>query len=236
MIGHAWRRLIRFSFRLLYNEFAFSYDAVSTLVSLGRWRSWQRSVLQELDSGIAGPVLELAHGAGNLQLDLLNSGYRTVALDLSPTMGQIARRKLAKHGLATDFVRGDALTLPFRDECCAAIVCTFPTNFITHASSLSEMHRVLKADGRAIVVLSGYLTGGGVSRSLIRLLYRLTGLRYDDSTDSFDSGRFADTGFRAELKMLELGDSVVQLLVLAKAVPDRVSRGDSHLEMPSRSC
>jgi hypothetical protein len=44
-----WWRLVRFGFRLLYNEFAFSYDLVSKVVSLGAWRCWQQSALKHLN-------------------------------------------------------------------------------------------------------------------------------------------------------------------------------------------
>ncbi|MBM4425321.1 MAG: hypothetical protein FJ030_18410, partial [Chloroflexi bacterium] len=35
------RFLLRLAFRLLYNEFAFTYDLVSWAVSVGQWRQWQ---------------------------------------------------------------------------------------------------------------------------------------------------------------------------------------------------
>ncbi|MCZ7544410.1 MAG: hypothetical protein M5R40_13175 [Anaerolineae bacterium] len=38
-----WWALVRFGFRLLYNELAFTYDLVSRVVSLGQWRAWQRA-------------------------------------------------------------------------------------------------------------------------------------------------------------------------------------------------
>jgi hypothetical protein len=43
-----WWGLVRFGFRLLYNEFAFTYDTVSKVVSLGAWRCWQRAALKYL--------------------------------------------------------------------------------------------------------------------------------------------------------------------------------------------
>ncbi len=232
MIRRFWRRLIQFLFHLLYNKCAFSYDAVSRLVSLGRWRAWQRSVLPRLDAEIPGPVLELAHGTGNLQLDMHRSNYRTVALDLSPRMGQIARRKLLKQGLSTDFVRGDALTLPFKAACFPAIVCTFPTAFITQASTLSEIHRVLKTDGCAFIVLSGHLNGRGLLRWIIKHLYRLTGQTYDGKVESVVSDHIPAAGFVTDLQTLHLSDSVVHLLILKKKSLAQVPIGVSHLEMP----
>jgi ubiquinone/menaquinone biosynthesis C-methylase UbiE len=76
-----WRRLLRFGFRLLYNELAFTYDMVSAVVSLGAWRCWTRAALRQLASD--GLILELAHGTGNLQLDLAAAGRRSVGFDLS---------------------------------------------------------------------------------------------------------------------------------------------------------
>ncbi|MER3543218.1 MAG: hypothetical protein C4311_01115 [Chloroflexota bacterium] len=64
--------LLRSAFRLLYNELAWTYDWVSQAVSLGQWRSWQRASLARL----RGPrVLEVAHGTGDLLLDLAEAGF-----------------------------------------------------------------------------------------------------------------------------------------------------------------
>lgn len=98
MLQKFWWRFVRFGFRLLYNELAFTYDIVSWFVSLGEWRAWQRSALRHLPP--TGRILELAHGTGNLQLDLHAAGYyQTIGYDLSPYMGQITRYKLERRGL-----------------------------------------------------------------------------------------------------------------------------------------
>src|SRR5437868_2620777 len=97
MIRSAYITLLRFGFRLLYNEMAFTYDLVSWIVSLGEWRSWQRAALKHLNAPPGSRILEVAHGTANLQLDLRAQGYDSIGLDLSKYMGQIARRKLIKH-------------------------------------------------------------------------------------------------------------------------------------------
>ena len=78
VIAKVWWTLVRFGFRLLYNEMAFTYDVVSTVVSLGEWRCWQRAALSYLEATPDDALLELAHGTGNLQLDLLEAGYQTI--------------------------------------------------------------------------------------------------------------------------------------------------------------
>jgi ubiquinone/menaquinone biosynthesis C-methylase UbiE len=50
---------LRFAFRLLYYELAFTYDWVSWFVSMGQWRSWQRAALPHLRGQ---HILEIAHG------------------------------------------------------------------------------------------------------------------------------------------------------------------------------
>jgi ubiquinone/menaquinone biosynthesis C-methylase UbiE len=172
----AWWRLIKFGFRLLYNELAFTYDAVSFVVSLGDWRCWQRSTLKHLDpSPGSGLVLEIAHGTGNLQIDLKAAGYRTIGYDLSPYMGRIAARKLRKRGISADLVRGMAQRLAFADQTFAAVVCTFPTHFIFQGETVREIHRVLRPGAMLVVVPSGQLRGGGLLRPILNFLYRITG-------------------------------------------------------------
>src|SRR5688572_20675167 len=111
-----WWRLVRFGFRLLYYEMAWTYDLVSWGVSLGHWRKWQRAALPHLKASTDSLVLEMAHGTANLQIDLAQAGLKAIGLDLSPYMGRIARRKLRRAGHAVRLVRGSALQLPFPEN------------------------------------------------------------------------------------------------------------------------
>ena len=219
------KRIWRFGFRLLYNECAFSYDMVSAAVSLGRWRSWQRSALAFLPAPEAGLALELAPGTGDLQIDLLSAGYRTVALDLSPSMARLAQRKLARHGLPAALARGDAARLPFQSSSVAALVCTFPTSFILQPQTLTEVERVLKREGRAVVVLAGFLSGRSLVRRLIRSLYRLSGQAYREINDEAIRELFKTPGLVADTRALRMEDSVAQIVILSKDPGERGSKG-----------
>ena len=212
--GH-WRQcLARVGFHLLYNQLAFLYDGVSWLVSLGRWRCWQRAVMPYLPP--AGLTVELGHGTGSLQADLLGAGYQTIAFDLSPYMGRLAARKLARRDLHTDFVRGDARRLPFMSASIATIVCTFPTDFILASSALSEIQRILSEGGRCIIVFAGMLQGGGLARRLIEGLYRLIGQRDAAASQTQMHSRFAKHGFSVETAEARCRDSVARLVILTK--------------------
>ena len=211
-----WWSLITFGFRLLYNELAFTYDTVSTIVSLGAWRCWQRQALKFLPESQEGLVLELAHGTGNLQIDLKSRGYTTIGYDLSANMGKIARRKLLKRSLSGDLVRGQAQTLPFIDGGFQAVVSTFPTSFIVEESTLREVWRVLKPDGKLIIVPNGALVGGGIIKAFIEWLYRITGQR-GGTMDGF-AQYFETHGFTAEIVYENCSGSVATVIICHKMV------------------
>lgn len=224
-------RLRRFGFRLLYNELAFTYDLVSRAVSLGRWRSWQRTVMPILPPPEAGPVMELAHGTGDLQLDLLQAGYRAIALDRSRSMGRLAQRKLLRDRFCANLIRGESGCLPVQSDSVAAIVCTFPTSFIFEQRSLIEIQRVLKEDAPVVIVLSGLLTAGGLRARFIRCLYRLTGQAYRESAHAELRSMFKAPGLSIESRVVRLDASLAQLVILKKTAPTIHDEHDNGLDM-----
>jgi ubiquinone/menaquinone biosynthesis C-methylase UbiE len=213
-LARAWWWLIRFGFRLLYNELAWTYDLVSRVVSLGQWRSWQRAGLQRLGAVPGQRVLELAHGTGNMQIDLAAEGLASVGVDLSAAMGRIARRKLRRQGLMLCLVRCRAQRLPFAARQFDAILSTFPTEFIVAPETLAEAYRVLKPGGRMVVVVSGILTAGGPTAGTLEWLYRVTGQRGPWLGDPL--GAFHNVGFAVEAVTEMLPRGQVLLLVATR--------------------
>ncbi len=214
-VANVWWGLIRFGFRLLYNEMAFTYDMVSTVVSLGEWRCWQRAVLGYLEANNTDTILELAHGTGNLQLDLLEAGYKnTIGYDLSPHMGRIAKAKLEQQGASVRLVRGKAQELPFPAKRFKAVISTFPTDFIFAAATLQEISRILSDDGQLIIVPNGVLTGGGATEAGMEWLYRITGQRGEHHTPIAQF--FEPYGFAANLYDKRCPRSIAQVIVARK--------------------
>lgn len=214
VVTNAWWKLVRFGFRLLYNEFAFTYDTVSQTVSLGRWRCWQRSALKYLPP--QGTVLELAHGTGDLQLDLYAAGYRVFGHDLSASMGQITRDKLRRAQQPVRLSRGFAQKLPYGAAVFDAVVSTFPTEFIVAAPTLHEVQRVLKSDGVFVVVPNGVLTGKDAVAQSLEWLYRITGQRGEASPEGEIARFFSDFGFEARYLYEPCPHSVAMLIVARK--------------------
>jgi len=229
------RSFWRFGFRLLYNECAFTYDLVSRAVSLGKWRCWQRSVMQFLPPPDAGPVLELAHGTGDLQIDLQKAGYRTIGLDLSRNMGPLAQRKLYRHRLRAALLRGEAARLPFESASVAALVCSFPTSFIFDRQSTAEIRRVLKRGGLAVIVLNGLLTGNGVIEKFIGGLYRFSGQDYGAIDEEGICERFRASGLSVEAHTLPMEGSLAQIVLLKKVSAEAKAECNESLDLARES-
>ncbi len=169
-----WTFLIRLFFRLLYGPFAWTYDLVAWVVSMGQWNDWAATALE----GMNGPsVLELGHGPGHLLVRMSRRGWRPVGVDLSPQMGRLARRRLLRAGVPARLVRARAQALPFRDGAFAEIVATFPTEYIIDPHTRDEVVRVLRPGGRVVIVAAARFTGRDPLSRFLEWLYRITGQR-----------------------------------------------------------
>jgi ubiquinone/menaquinone biosynthesis C-methylase UbiE len=203
--------LIRFAFHHFYNTFAFTYDAVSALVSRGEWREWARAALPFL----RGPrVLDLACGPGNLLLDLARGGYAVIGADLSASMLRITREKFRRANLNPRLVRARAQDLPFRARSFDSLVLTFPPGFIFDPRALAEIRRVLAEDGRMVWVDAGRLYPRGAwSRFLNWALdFTNTGTGLDPAFDFLTRA-----GFEFRVEQIRREKSSVSVIVAHKA-------------------
>ncbi len=130
----------------LYDEFAWAYDLVSWLVSLGQWSRWRRAAL---DHVVGQRVLEVGFGTGELLSEMAGCGLQVAGLELSPAMHRVTGRKLARRGLAVPRVRGQVQHMPFADGGFDSIVSTFPAGYIVEAATLHEVARLLRSPGPA---------------------------------------------------------------------------------------
>jgi ubiquinone/menaquinone biosynthesis C-methylase UbiE len=98
-------------------------------------------------------VLEVAFGPGYLAIELARLGrYKVSGLDISHTFVKIASQNASEAGVAADFQQGDAAVMPFEADSFDLIVCQAAfKNFVHPGSALSEMHRVLRAGGTAVI-------------------------------------------------------------------------------------
>ncbi len=99
-------------------------------------------------------VLEVAPGPGFLSVELAKTGkYRVSGVDISQTFVEIARANARAAGVEIDFRQGDAASLLFGDGSFDFVICTAAfKNFTRPAQALGEMYRVLRPQGKALVI------------------------------------------------------------------------------------
>ena len=201
--------LVRIFFFLLYHPFAWTYDLVAWLVSLGRWKSWVQTILPE----ISGPqVLELGHGPGHLQQTLREQGYIVYGIDRSKQMGRLASRRLRKvSGAAPPLTRAKAEDLPYRTGAFHDVVATFPSEYILSPATIASIRRVLAPRGKLLILPVAWITGERTLDRAAAWLFRATGQAGE--WDSAFSNALTLFGFEVEEKRLKLGTSEVMLLI-----------------------
>lgn len=173
VMRHPLTPLIRRFYFHFYNRFAFTYDAVSAIVSRGEWRAWTRAAIPFVGAG--SHVLEVAFGTGNLLIDLAGAGLAPIGVDYSPYMVEIARGKLRARSLPVRIIRAAVQHLPFPSSFFNHVVMTFPPGFFSDRQAMIEISRVLSEDGTLIWVDAPRLYPHDLWSRLLNRAYSLVG-------------------------------------------------------------
>jgi ubiquinone/menaquinone biosynthesis C-methylase UbiE len=117
-----------------------------------------------------GHVLEIGVGSG-LNIPLYGGSVTDViGLDPSPKLLSMAEKTISRVSLRVELLRATAEAVPLPDESVDTLVTTWTLCSIPNvARALSEMHRVLKANGRLLFVEHGRAPDANVRRWQDRL-------------------------------------------------------------------
>ncbi len=205
---------LRIAFRLLYHELAWTYELVAWTVSLGLWRRWREAAIEFLPPGAR--VLEVGAGRGVLALEMARRGWTVIALDRSPQMVRGALRRFraaSARGVSRPphVVRADVRHPPFRCEAFAAVVSTFPTEFILAPQVIQAAARLLSSGGRFVIVPSAVFTGNRLPQRWARQLFKVTGQVPAWVAPLTESLR--RSGLKAELREVPVGASLVSMVI-----------------------
>jgi ubiquinone/menaquinone biosynthesis C-methylase UbiE len=131
-----------------YDAWARVYDRV-----WHRYMSQTLPVAQRIAAAAPGEqVLDLACGTGALLSRMAEEtpGAELVGIDVAPGMVERARQKL---GAQAHVEQADAHDLPFEEDTCDVVVCANTFHYFTRPSVvLAEVRRVLRPDGRLVVL------------------------------------------------------------------------------------
>ena len=157
-------RLYLWATERLYNEWAWAYDLVSWVVSLGRWSQWRRMALEYVTGG---RVLEIGFGTGELLIEMAERGWSVCGLEPSAAMHRVTAGKMRRRGIWAPRIRGCAQALPFADGSLDVLIATFPAGYILSPDTLQEAARVLRdpdAPGPGLggrLIVAGFVSKAG---------------------------------------------------------------------------
>lgn len=144
----------------IFDNIASKYDFINSVLSFGLHGVWRRRLAWMLPRTTNMKVLDLATGTADVAIELVNNENVTFVdgLDMSKGMVGVGREKLVELGL-DDKIKlhiGDAQDIPFEDDQYNAVTMSFGIrNVSSPLKCLQEAHRVLKADGRVLVLEFG---------------------------------------------------------------------------------
>ncbi len=135
----------------MFTDLSESYDVASTTIAFNKDREW-RDFAASLVDGCGEKVLDLCCGTGELSIRLLQKGAgRVFAFDFCRAMVREGKEKYGLKGV--NFGVGDAEKLPFPDETFTCVSVAFALRNVSNIKkTLLEMKRVLKKDGRIIIL------------------------------------------------------------------------------------
>ena len=139
----------------LFASIASSYDLINDLQSFGLHRWWKRRLVSLAAPQPGDPVLDLCCGTGDVAFRFARAGAAVVGADFSASMLSVAESRRAREGAhaSVQFVRADALCLPFPDASFEVVTISYGLrNLSDFNRGLREMWRVLKPGGRLLVL------------------------------------------------------------------------------------
>ena len=162
--------------RRLFNNIASDYDRLNHILSLNIDKGWRRKAVREIaDQEMPVKVLDIACGTGDFTIEIarkLPAGSQVMGVDISEGMMQIGKEKIRRAGVDAEMSIADCESLPYEPNTFDRLTVGFGVrNFERLELCLEEMYRVLKTDGK-LVILELSLPSNSFIRSCYLLYFQ----------------------------------------------------------------
>lgn len=131
----------------LFDSIANKYDFLNNLISLGTHKFIKLRAVKKVPLENGAKVLDLCTGTGDIAIlfsNLYKKQVRVVGVDFSENMLEIARKRAGSHE-NIEFLKADALHLPFEDNSFDAVFISFGLRNLNDLNQgIAEMKRVIK--------------------------------------------------------------------------------------------
>lgn len=141
----------------MFDRISPKYDALNHLLSFNIDKVWRQKTAKTVTKSQPKTILDLATGTADLAIALAkrNPQAHIIGMDISEKMLEIGKAKTTKQHIENqvELRLGDAAALPFESNSFDAVTVAFGVrNFENLEQGLSEIHRVLKPNGRAVIL------------------------------------------------------------------------------------
>jgi len=140
----------------MFDRIAPKYDLLNKVLSMGVDKGWRKKMVAELKKLQPDTLLDIATGTADVAIACMKLKPSTITgIDISALMlaeGQIKIEALGYANIIT-LQQADSEDLPFADNTFDAITVAFGVrNFQNLDKGLSEMQRVLKPNGKVVIL------------------------------------------------------------------------------------
>lgn len=141
----------------MFDNIAHAYDRLNHTLSLGIDKIWRRKAINWLKPFHPQRIMDVATGTGDFAILTYKSlrPETLIGTDISEGMMKVGKEKVQNAGLEDKitFAKEDCTSLTFANESFDAVTVAFGVrNFEDLDKGLSEIRRVLTADGKLVIL------------------------------------------------------------------------------------
>ena len=140
----------------MFNNISKHYDLLNHVLSLGIDVIWRKKAIKMLQKDQPKLILDIATGTGDFAIEALAlHPDKVIGVDISEGMLEEGKKKIKKKKLdhLIELQLGDSEKLLFPENNFDAVIVSFGVrNFENLEKGLSDMYRVLKPGGKAVIV------------------------------------------------------------------------------------
>ena len=142
----------------MFNAVAPKYDLLNRLLSIGIDRHWRKVAIREFELIENKKFLDMATGTADVALEFAKIHSKTsqiIGIDFSVSMLKLGRQKIFTNSFSKriKLVTGAAENIPLKDHTFDGAITAFGVrNFIDIQKGLKEMYRILKPNGKIVVL------------------------------------------------------------------------------------
>jgi demethylmenaquinone methyltransferase/2-methoxy-6-polyprenyl-1,4-benzoquinol methylase len=140
----------------MFDNISSKYDFLNHFLSLGIDKIWRRKAVKELRLAQPKKILDIATGTGDFAIaNLKLNPEEIVGIDISNGMLDVGRQKMIKRNVdhIVTMKQADSEALPFDEGYFDGLTVGFGVrNFENLEKGLSEMLRVLRPGGKAVIL------------------------------------------------------------------------------------